>query len=78
MKAHFNKQLFPLLLLSLTSAHADTFGSGIYQFEMDFVDIRNAGNPDDVDNPFDRDGSGDAGTPFGGVNHTTRQKFKKS
>ena len=37
----------PLLLLPLTAAHADTFGSGANTFDMDFTTIGNPGNAAD-------------------------------
>ena len=41
-----------VLALIVTSAHADTFGSGGNAFTIDFVNIGNLGNVDDVNNPF--------------------------
>ncbi len=37
-----------VLALTLTSVHADTFGSGANTFTIDFVNIGNAGNADDA------------------------------
>ncbi len=51
------------LAFIVTSAHADTFGSGGNAFTIDFVDIGNAGNAND---------SGPTGiyfTPYGGVGY---------
>ncbi len=39
--------LVPFLFLPLAAADADTFGSGVNQFTMDFVTIGNPGNADD-------------------------------
>ena len=53
-----------VLAFTLTSAHADTFGSGGNAFTIDFVTIGNAGNAND---------SGTTGsyfTPYGGVGYT--------
>ncbi len=51
-------------------AEADTFGSGLNQFTIDFVSVTNAGNGNDVDNPYGN--PGDQGTPFGGVGYDYR------
>ena len=59
-----------VLALTITSAHADTFGSGGNAFTIDFVNIGNAGNADDVNNPYGN--PGDGGTPFGGVSYAYR------
>lgn len=40
-------RLLPFLFLPLAAADADTFGSGVNQFNMDFVTIGNPGNADD-------------------------------
>jgi formylglycine-generating enzyme len=44
-------------------SHADPFGSGTNQFAINFVNVGNAGNANDVDNPYPKDGDG--GTPHG-------------
>jgi hypothetical protein len=49
---------------------ADIFGSGANTFTIDFVNIGNAGNADDVNNPYPN--PGDGGTPFGGVAYEYR------
>jgi hypothetical protein len=51
----------------VTSAHADTFGSGLNQFTIDFVNIGNAGNGDDA-------GAGGSlySSPYGGVPYAYR------
>ena len=51
-----------LALLTVTSAHADTFGSGGNAFTIDFVTIGNPGNADDAGA-----GGGIYSTPYGGV-----------
>lgn len=57
--------------LALPAAvRADTFGSGVNTFAIDFVTVGNAGNADDVNNPFP--GAGDRGTPYGGVAYEYR------
>lgn len=53
--------------LGLTSAQADTFGTGPNTFTIDFVIIGNPGNADDINNPWPN--SGDGGTPYGGVGY---------
>lgn len=52
-------RLLSILFLPLAAAHADTFGSGVNTFTMDFVTIGNAGNVDDD-------------TGYGGVGYTYR------
>ena len=59
-----------VLVLVVLPARADTFGSGGNIFTIDFVDIGNPGNADDVNNPYNN--AGDQGTPFGGVGYTYR------
>ena len=56
-----------VLALTITSAHADTFGSGADTFIIDFVDIGNAGNTDDLGA-----GGGIYSTPYGGVSYGYR------
>ena len=51
----------------LFSVHADTFGSGVNAFTIDFVDIGNAGNADDAGA-----GGGLYSTPYGGVPYVYR------
>ncbi len=51
-------------------AEADTFGTGPNQFTIDFVSVTNAGNGNDVNNPYPN--PGDGGTPFGGVGYDYR------
>ena len=51
-----------LALLTVTSAHADTFGSGGNAFTIDFVPIGNSGNADDAGA-----GGGLYSSPYGGV-----------
>ena len=51
-----------LALLTVTSAHADTFGSGGNAFTIDFVTIGNPGNADDAGA-----GGGLYSSPYGGV-----------
>ena len=40
--------LLTFALLYASTAHADTFGSGAKQFDIEFVSIGNADNPDDT------------------------------
>ncbi len=54
-------------LLSVLSAHADTFGTGPNAFTIDFVNIGNAGNADDAGA-----GGGIYSTPYGGVSYGYR------
>jgi formylglycine-generating enzyme required for sulfatase activity len=54
-------QHIPILFLLATPAFADTFGSGLNQFDIDFVTIGNAGNADDIH-----------GAGYGGVGYTYR------
>jgi hypothetical protein len=56
--------------LIVHSACADTFSSGPNAFTIDFVTVGNAGNADDVNNPYPN--PGDGGTPFGGVSYLYR------
>ncbi len=56
-----------VLALLVTSAHADTFGSGGNAFTIDFVNIGNAGNGDDLGA-----GGGIYFTPYGGVGYDYR------
>ncbi len=56
-----------VLALIVTSAHADTFGSGGNTFTIDFVDIGNAGNANDAGA-----GGGSSSSPYGGVSYTYR------
>ena len=65
------------LLLSVSSAHADTFGSGGNAFTIDFVDIGNAGNADDRAQDNFNDTPGDPNddeyaSPYGGVSYGYR------
>src|SRR6476619_6689754 len=53
--------------VNLTTAHADTFGSGDNAFTIDFVDIGNAGNADDAGA-----GGGSYSSPYGGVSYGYR------
>ena len=57
-----------VLAFIVTSAHADTFGSGGNAFTIDFVVIGNAGNADDAG----AGGSPSEFTPFGGVSYGYR------
>ncbi len=52
-------RLLPVLLLLATPAFAESFGSGLNTFDIDFVTIGNAGNADD-------------NTGYGGVGYTYR------
>ena len=56
-----------LCALTVTSAFADTFGSGGNAFTIDFVNIGNAGNADDAGA-----GGGIYSGPYGGVNYAYR------
>jgi hypothetical protein len=56
-----------VLALIVTSARADTFGSGANTFTLDFVDIGNAGNADDAGA-----GGGIYSSPYGGVGYFYR------
>jgi hypothetical protein len=56
-----------VLALTITSAHADTFGSGGNAFTIDFVNIGNAGNANDAGA-----GGGIYSTPYGGVSYDYR------
>jgi hypothetical protein len=56
-----------VLALTVTSAQADTFGSGGNQFTIDFVNIGNAGNTDDAGA-----GGGIYSSPYGGVSYAYR------
>jgi hypothetical protein len=61
-----NFRLF-IVAFSIASAHADTFGSGANQFDINFVTIGNAGNTDD------NTGCGSVGYTFRmGVNEVSR------
>jgi formylglycine-generating enzyme required for sulfatase activity len=53
--------------VKLTTAHADTFGSGGNAFTINFVDIGNAGNADDAGA-----GGGLYALPYGGVSYGFR------
>jgi len=56
-----------VLALTITSAHADTFGSGGNAFTIDFVNIGNAGNANDAGA-----GGGSYSSPYGGVSYDYR------
>jgi hypothetical protein len=56
-----------VLALTLTSATADDFGTTGNEFTIDFVDIGNAGNTDDLG-----DGGGSYSSPYGGVPYVYR------
>ena len=56
-----------VLALTITSARADTFGSGGNAFTIDFVNIGNAGNADD-----EGAGGGLYSSPYGGVPYVYR------
>jgi hypothetical protein len=56
-----------LCAFTVTSAHADSFGSGLNQFTIDFVNIGNAGNTDDAGA-----GGGIYSSPYGGVSYGYR------
>jgi formylglycine-generating enzyme required for sulfatase activity len=60
------------LALAATNStiHADTFGSGLNTFTIDFASVGNAGNGSDVNNPYPN--GGDGGTPYGGVAYNFR------
>ena len=70
-----NKTLSPILgftlagvlALTITSAHADNFGSGGNAFTIDFVNIGNAGNANDAGA-----GGGIYSGPYGGVSYNYR------
>jgi hypothetical protein len=55
------------IALIVTSAHADTFGSGANSFTIDFVTIGNPGNGDDAGA-----GGGLYSSPYGGVPYVYR------
>jgi formylglycine-generating enzyme required for sulfatase activity len=57
------------LALIVTSAHADTFGSGVETFSIDFVTVGNPGNGDD--RAFDN-AAPDFSSPYGGVPYVYR------
>ncbi len=70
MKPTSHRLLLPLaaaLALLPALAHADTFGSGLNQFNIDFVGIGHAGNADDAGA-----GGGLYSTPYGGVSYESR------
>jgi formylglycine-generating enzyme len=56
-----------LASIAVTSARADVFGSGLNQFTLDFVNIGNAGNTDDLGA-----GGGLYSSPYGGVPYAYR------
>jgi formylglycine-generating enzyme required for sulfatase activity len=56
-----------LCAFTVTSAHADSFGTGLNTFTIDFVNIGNAGNTDDAGA-----GGGIYSTPYGGVSYGYR------
>ena len=56
-----------VLALTITSAHAVTFGSGANSLTIDFVNVGNAGNADDAGA-----GGGIYSSPYGGVSYTYR------
>ena len=56
-----------VLALIVASVHADTFGSGGNAFTIDFVNIGNAGNGDDLGA-----GGGIYSSPYGGVGYDYR------
>ena len=56
-----------LLALIVLPAQADTFGSGANAFTIEFVNIGNAGNGDDLGA-----GGGNYSSPYGGVGYTYR------
>jgi formylglycine-generating enzyme required for sulfatase activity len=58
-----------LCALTVTSARADTFGSGGNAFTIDFVNIGNAGNADDAGA-----GGGIYSSPYGGVAYSFRMQ----
>ncbi len=58
----FGLTLAGALALSVTSARADLFGTGPNTFTLDFVDVGNAGNSDDLGA-----GGGIYSSPYGGV-----------
>ena len=60
-----------VLVLSGAMAEADTFGTGLNGFTLDFVPIGNAGNGNDVNNPYPSNNT-DEGTPNGGVSYNYR------
>ena len=63
----FGITLAGALALIGASAKADTFGGGAFPFTINFVNIGNLGNGNDVNNPVEANTPGDGGTPFGGV-----------
>ena len=60
-------KLATALALLAIPAHADTFGSGANTFTIDFVDIGNPGNGEDLG-----DGDGSYSAPYGGVAYIYR------
>jgi hypothetical protein len=54
------------LALTVTTTHADNFGTTGNEFTIDFVNIGNAGNADDTG------GSGIYSSPYGGVSYAYR------
>jgi hypothetical protein len=72
MQTQFSKRILTasaavLCAFTVTSAHADTFGSGPNTFTLDFVTIGNAGNADDAGA-----GGGIYSSPYGGVSYGYR------
>jgi hypothetical protein len=72
MQTQFSKRILTasaavLCAFTVTSAHADSFGSGLNQFTIDFVNIGNAGNTDDAGA-----GGGIYSSPYGGVSYGYR------
>lgn len=56
-----------MTIINTTTVHADSFGSGANQFNIDFVNIGNAGNGNDAGA-----GGGSYFSPYGGVSYKYR------
>ena len=72
MQTQFSKRILTASAAALcgflvTSAYADTFGTGPNTFTLDFVNIGNAGNTDDLGA-----GGGISSSPYGGVSYGYR------
>jgi hypothetical protein len=72
MQTQFSKRILTasaavLCAFTVPSAHADSFGTGLNTFTIDFVNIGNAGNTDDAGA-----GGGIYSSPYGGVPYVYR------
>jgi len=56
-----------MMAIEIETAQADTFGSGVNTFTIDFVDVGNAGNANDAGA-----GGGSYSSPYGGVSYDYR------